>query len=731
MTVENRQTQGSGGTEPTFSTSWTQPLPRTFLFAGVVTILSVLAAVVLARWRFGFDYAPTGVALDTLLLFPVTWLAILWIRGPVRLVMFAMLLAATFVLSHAVKLAFLGMPVSLADIGPGISLLHVLSGWRLTFALTGSMVYAGTLVWALWPRRGRARFVPLLAIYAAMLYWAANPVSDMLQGPGPEAGLASLREHGGVLALLRNTRGNDSKNAPSRHDVARILRGQTARDAAAPQGPRRNLYLFLLEAYWDPLKLRGYSFSRDPWDPRFRALWKEGGKSAVLSPVFGGATANAEFEVLCGLPAEPQGIDFQDDLDQAVPCLPRVLREAGYLTVASHPYQSGYWNRAIAYRRIGFERYDAIGTFVLDDMDGLFLNDGSTFRQISERLDARSPEKPLFSYVVSLSTHYPYGRNITKRPDLVTVTPSAPLLQAYANNLAYSSRALMDYLQHIRIEDPDALIVAFGDHAPVLGFNPDPYANSEMKLDESMPADRLAEVSETPLIVIDGERGAVSMGALPLYALPGRILSLLRRRLSNLPYLADDSGDRIFLRRFLGRTIVNGKGGWTYCKHETVPCATAKAREDRLSILKQDLLEGHQYSLDSPQGRGMKGESTMKVTETYGECSLQVEAWGPKQSQQGRGFTVQPDGASAIWMRLRSGRGVPELVIGNDRAKVTIDGKRGSATFRNPGFLNHVGPHDVRWECGPHRGGDLGTFLVTNPPGRSAGKTGGDPDAGQ
>ena len=87
----------------------------------------------------------------------------------------------------------------------------------------------------------------------------------------------------------------------------------------------------------------------------------------------------------------------------------------------------------------------------------------------------------------------------------------------------------MERLAILREEDPDALIVAFGDHLPFLDPNYGVYTEAF-----GLPADRkdfsgaqFERLVSTPLIVIDGERGPIDVGKVPLYRLPSLIMSLL------------------------------------------------------------------------------------------------------------------------------------------------------------------------------------------------------------
>jgi hypothetical protein len=71
---------------------------------------------------------------------------------------------------------------------------------------------------------------------------------------------------------------------------------------------KRSVHLIILESFFDPSLLSKIKFSKNPMHP---SLMRHVGTTPTLSlsPVFGGRSAQAEFEILCGTPAFA---DFSD-----------------------------------------------------------------------------------------------------------------------------------------------------------------------------------------------------------------------------------------------------------------------------------------------------------------------------------------------------------------------------------------------------------------------------------
>ena len=114
-------------------------------------------------------------------------------------------------------------------------------------------------------------------------------------------------------------------------DLSALEARAPARAIASAATHRRNVYLISQESFWDPARALPKE-SRDGkhfLSPRFESLWKDSGGRYVVSPSFGGGTANYEFEVLCGLPAHlvSNGMLFSELTARAPECLPRLLSE--------------------------------------------------------------------------------------------------------------------------------------------------------------------------------------------------------------------------------------------------------------------------------------------------------------------------------------------------------------------------------------------------------------------
>ncbi len=248
-------------------------------------------------------------------------------------------------------------------------------------------------------------------------------------------------------------------------------------------GSRRNVHLVVMESFVDPTLFKGATYTKDPIHPDFRRLFGDRMGFSV-SPVFGGKTSQAEFEVLCGVPAfqELAGVEFNSFTGVPAYCLPGTLQLAGYRTVATNSFKPTFFNAISAYEGIGFgEMYfpkeyvdDATTYLSTGDTTGeIYMFDGELFRQNLQFVeDALSDQDapPLFNYVLTMFGHLPYVLNQDKRPYLLKLVSRHrdPTLERVANLFYYRSQAVAAYVERLKKIDPRSLIILVSDHVPPL-----------------------------------------------------------------------------------------------------------------------------------------------------------------------------------------------------------------------------------------------------------------------
>lgn len=508
-------------------------------------------------------------------------------------------------LSNALKLTILGTPISPDDF-INVKNLFILWDGVLLWVLIALAVLPALLMVILtrwrrplsWLTLGIvAACVPLGVLYSAELKTTLDKRFGNSVWNQPE----NFRKRGLGLHIVQETVRTISKvgDIPSAEAVANVNIDLTFVQPEILEKPKRNLHMIVLESFFDPNSLGKEWVPEDPFPKEFTRLWDSTGRSQILAPVFGGYTANAEFESLCGFPVTENAVFFEGWLRRRAPCLPEVLSDAGYQSIASHPNVAGFWNRTHAYNLIGFDEYWNKAHFDTSDSVGNFVLDHSFFEQVFDRLEQRD-ERPIFNYMLTLFGHLPYPLN-DNYPAVIKTGKESKLLEGYLNHLYYKTRDLMAMLEQLREQDPTALIVIFGDHLPNLGKNYGVYTDTgKMMADrDDFTPEMFHFLASTPLIVIDGEKGVLKTGDMPLYRLPALILSLLKSNATGALDWTTNPPDKI-IRPIYGMHFYLDDGEATTCRPDNLSvgdCADTNQWLDDVKTLSADIFTGKQFSL--------------------------------------------------------------------------------------------------------------------------------------
>ena len=237
---------------------------------------------------------------------------------------------------------------------------------------------------------------------------------------------------------------------------------------------RRNVYIIVLESFIDPRLLDEFSFSKSPLSPELKDLFieKDFSFSFPLSPCYGGRTAQAEFELLSGLPAlaKVNSIEFNVMQGRVVDSFVRKLSLERYSTRALISTNASYFNSRQAYRSFGFERVDYLSEVHGEiNVEGdVFLFDGILLDQVldASREKVAKNDEPFFIYALGIYGHREYYRNLAVRPDMVEPSPFDEDVNKIANQFYYRTEAVARFLNEMQRIDADSIVLLASDHLP-------------------------------------------------------------------------------------------------------------------------------------------------------------------------------------------------------------------------------------------------------------------------
>ena len=237
----------------------------------------------------------------------------------------------------------------------------------------------------------------------------------------------------------------------------------------------RNVHLIVLESFIDLRLLTQVRFSEPPLAPSF-TRWLDPFISSSVSPVFGGETARAEFEVLCGVPSlRAYGLEFLAFTGAPTYCLPQILKNAGYHTVLTFPHGPLFFNTRRAYPGLGFEErifgdmYTEPGQESVLQNGEPYLNDAELFPQnlakVRRLLAAR---RPFLNYVLTIYGHWTFAVDPHGHPPHLELSVKDEDLRKIGVTMHQRTDALASYLTALRELDPTGIIMLVADHLPPL-----------------------------------------------------------------------------------------------------------------------------------------------------------------------------------------------------------------------------------------------------------------------
>lgn len=589
------------------------PIISTALFYALYYLISGL--------RFDVYIKPAAVPFDYLLQLIFAYILFALSRRVWVFVVLQGLLMGLLYIGNAIKISYFGGPIMPDDAYALRSLLLVLEGWHFVAAALPLAAVVALLLFNFSLRHWSAYLAGTLLILLTMTL-VLKPAAilgplDRHFGNSVWDQRSNYLYRGAMLyALQEGARYFADAHVPPDRDVAlsaaaRLLNNAPTDTATPDSFTPRNVHIILLESFWNSALLKKAGYNQDPLVPAFRRLWKRAGFAHAMSPVFGGYTANAEFEILCGFPVVEDNVKFERQFINDVPCLPHLLGQHGYRTLASHPNVPVFWNRINAYRRMGMQTYWSIQDFALDDMNREFLSDASLYRQVLEKIaGAIDSEQPLLDYIVTYFGHWNYPLS-ESRPNIITASSAVDEVRKYANTIHYKSLELMRFLEQLQARDPDSVIVIFGDHLPFLGGNYAGYVESGVLAAQrsDFSAGMFKSYVSTPMVIIDGRRGPLKTGDLAIYEIPALLLKLLHL---NVPTIMDytHAPDGMQVRPLPGLHIdLLADGGIEICREPpfSPTCQVSTSWLQDLQTVNDDLFIGQQFTRRQHQGSDNTG----------------------------------------------------------------------------------------------------------------------------
>jgi phosphoglycerol transferase MdoB-like AlkP superfamily enzyme len=234
-----------------------------------------------------------------------------------------------------------------------------------------------------------------------------------------------------------------------------------------------DILMIMSESYADLSILGSELKTNIPVTPFLDSLKENTISGYVLASIFGGTTANSEFEALTGYSLHflPEGATpYQQYLQQNTYSLNWVLRSLGYRCNATHPYYASGWNRTTAYPLLGFSQSTFIDDYPRNNLIREYVSDQEMFEYLLDALE-QSQESPQFLFGVTMQNHGDYGfleDNLDEYIYLENYKSDYPQAESYLTLIHESDKALEYLLTQLQQSEKKTIVLFFGDHLPKL-----------------------------------------------------------------------------------------------------------------------------------------------------------------------------------------------------------------------------------------------------------------------
>ncbi|MGG1551636.1 LTA synthase family protein [Paenibacillus ferrarius] len=276
-------------------------------------------------------------------------------------------------------------------------------------------------------------------------------------------------------------------------------------DKPAAGTVKPNIIVMLGESFFDLTEMKNVTYSRDPI-AHLHALSKTFTSGKMLSPQFGGSTANVEFEVLSGNSMRFFGkspdkiIPYIEYMNHGVDSLASIMTRQGYTATAINPFFSYFFDSRKVYKHFGFSRFIASEYFP-NDFEGPNYADRAVVNKITEETE-KSPG-PDFVFANTMENHHPYKPGKFPK-NTIEVTgdissESKGILETYAQGISATDEALQALVDYYSKKNEPTIILFFGDHFPFFEDDYKVYRDAKYVLPND--PDQYVKTHSTPFLI--------------------------------------------------------------------------------------------------------------------------------------------------------------------------------------------------------------------------------------
>ncbi len=433
--------------------------------------------------------------LNLLIIGFIAWLAYTVLNSTRLAAALTLLFFSAFGFTNYMLVQFRGSPLIFTDLEQLGTALQVANAYtvvvnkHLLWAVTLSVVW---LVICLAPSRHKGldlkkRIIPLalLIVWFAVLYYSifvASFIEDHEMRVSSFRPTVSYYRNGCPLAFMMTWK-YAIVSRPAGYDTADIkaLAEKYPSDESKPAekvSPETPNVIFVMNESFSDLSVLGDFETNQDCMPFYRSLKENTIKGWMYSSVYGGSTANSEFECLTGFSAinlPLQSVAYRSIIKKETPALTYCMKSNGYGgNIAFHPGSTVSYNRNVVYPLLGFDRHIAKSDLEDPGLVRDFVSDEYDYKIVEqeyEKYRAEGNSAPFYMFNVTIQNHggYAYSTGVVDAGiEIGSGEMDYELERQFLNLMKLSDEALEQLIEYYSNVDEETVIVLFGDHQPKL-----------------------------------------------------------------------------------------------------------------------------------------------------------------------------------------------------------------------------------------------------------------------
>lgn len=184
----------------------------------------------------------------------------------------------------------------------------------------------------------------------------------------------------------------------------------------------------------------------------------------TLSYHMAGGTSDAEFSILNSVEALSIFPSMKLSKYTYPNSIAKQFASAGYTTYAFHGNIGNYYNRDVAFAKMGFDEFFDIDDMEYEDASGWGVPDHLMFNFTLDKLNAS--KEPFFSYIITITSHMPFNNTSSYYSTSKFNTVKNVTVRDYFISLSYVDESIKKFVQEVQKTYPDTYIFIYGDHTP-------------------------------------------------------------------------------------------------------------------------------------------------------------------------------------------------------------------------------------------------------------------------